>query len=49
MAATQGNMTLSVVAVGAKQGSSPSQAPYDMINGQIFDFEVANTIWPGQT
>jgi hypothetical protein len=48
MAATQGNMTISVLAVGAKEANSAAQLPYGMINGGLFDFEVSNTIWPGQ-
>ena len=48
VAATQGNMTLSVVAANAQDLSSPEQDPFGLIEGYIFDFELTNTIWPGQ-
>jgi hypothetical protein len=48
IAATQGNMTMSVLAAGGRDLSSPEQQPFGMSNGFEFDFELTNTIWPGQ-
>ena len=48
MAATQGNMTLSVLAVGNQDLNSVAQLPFGLANGSFFDYEVSNTLWPGQ-
>ena len=48
LAATQGNLTLTVLAI-APYDNSVDNAPFDMANGTAFDYEVSNTIWPGGT
>jgi hypothetical protein len=48
MAATQANMTLTVLAVGNQDLSSVAQLPFGLANGSFFDYEVSNTVWPGQ-
>ena len=47
MAATQGNLTLSVLVVGTEDLSSVQDLPFGLQFGSLFDFESSNTIWPG--
>ena len=49
MAASNGNMTLTALAVAPQDLSSVSQLPFGFANATLFDFEVSNTIWPGQS
>lgn len=48
MAATQGDLTISVLAIAPQDLSSVSQLPFGVQDGSLFDYEVSNTIWPGQ-
>jgi hypothetical protein len=47
MAATQGNLTITVVVVGVQDLSTVANLPFGLKFGSLFDFEVSNTIWPG--
>jgi hypothetical protein len=49
MAATQGNLTITVLVVGSQDTSTVSDMPFGFQFGSFFDFEVSNTIWPGQS
>jgi hypothetical protein len=46
-AATQHNVTISVLAIGPQDLSSVQNAPLGFAAGQAFDAPATNTIWPG--
>ena len=48
MAATNGTFTLSAIAIGAQDLTSPDLLPFGFADGQILDYPLTNTVWPGQ-
>lgn len=48
MAATRGNLTLSVVAIGQQDLSSVADLPFGLANGGLLDGPVTDTIWPAR-
>jgi hypothetical protein len=48
MAASQANLTISVLAVGSQDMANYENLPLGFKYGPFFDFEVSNTAWPGQ-
>jgi hypothetical protein len=48
LAASQANMTISVLAVGSQDMATYQDLPLGLKYGPFFDFEVSNTVWPGQ-
>jgi len=49
MAATQANLTISVLVVGTQDLSSWQFLPLGLYLGEYFDFEISNTLWPSQS
>jgi len=49
LAASQGNLTIAELAAAPQDKSSVGQLPFGLVAGTAYDFEVANTIWPGGT
>ena len=49
MAATQANLTITVLVVGSQDLSNYAFIPFGFEYGQLFDFEPSNTTWPGGT
>jgi hypothetical protein len=49
MAATESNLTISVLAVGYQSLDNFALLPFGLEDAQVFDFEPLNTIWPEAT
>jgi hypothetical protein len=51
LGATQGNLTITALAIGVQDLSSANSLPYGFgpARGGYFDFEISNTLWPGQS
>jgi len=47
LAATQADLTISVLVVGTQDLTTYADIPLGLQYGPFFDFEVSNTIWPG--
>jgi len=48
MAATNGQLTISVVVVGEQDKTDVAALPFDFAANYYYDFSISNTVWPGQ-
>jgi hypothetical protein len=48
IAASQNNVTIVATAFSQQDTMNVSDAPFGLTQGQLFDYPVTNTIWPGQ-
>jgi hypothetical protein len=49
IAATNGAFTVSAVAIGIQDLTSPDLLPFGFGAGQILDYPLTNTVWPVQS
>ena len=49
VAATNGTFTLSAIAIGVQDLTSPNLLPFGFGAGQFLDYPLTNTVWPGQS